>query len=418
MTLLRIAMIGQRGIPATYGGVEHHVEELGSRLAAFGHDVTVYCRTNYCQERALEHRGMRLRHLPTVGTKHLDTIVHSFLSTLDAVARRYDVIHYHALGPGLMAPLARMMTTARIVQTVHGMDNERAKWNRVGRNVLGLGAWTSARVPHETITVSRALADHYATIYGRRATAVPNGVAPGHGVAAHRIRDRWGLSAGGYVLFVGRLVPEKQPDVLLRAFAGVSGDLRLVIAGDSSHTDGYARTLREMAARDPRVVMPGYVYGDELAELYGNAAAFVLPSSLEGLPLTLLEAISFGCPVVASDIPPHREVLLRDGPGHRLVPAGDERALREALLATLEAPAAAVAAAAGLRETIMARYDWDAVAADTCAVYGRALGRPIAGMRTPPTEMAPLTGAPGGSPALSPAYPDLTRAAAMSTRGE
>lgn len=418
MTRLRIAMIGQRGIPATYGGVEHHVEELGSRLADFGHDVTVYCRTNYCPQRTREYRGMRLRHLPTVGTKHLDTLVHSLVSTLDAAGGRYDIIHYHALGPGLMAPLARMTTTARIVQTVHGMDNERAKWNRVGRSVLGLGAWTSARMPHETITVSRALADHYATHYGRQVTAVPNGVAPGHAVGSSRIRDRWGLFAGGYVLFVGRLVPEKQPDVLLRAFADVPGHLRLVIAGDSSHTDGYARTLRDLAARDPRVVMPGYVYGEELAELYGNAAAFVLPSSLEGLPLTLLEAISFGCPVVASDIPPHREVLRRDGPGRRLVPPGDERALRDAVIATLEARTSAVAAAAALRGQVMARYDWDAVAADTCAVYARALGRSIAGMRTGQTARSLPGEAPGGDAARRPSYPATPPAAAMSAHGE
>ena len=164
---MRIAMIGQRGIPATFGGVEHHVEELGSRLAERGHQVTVYSRSNYTSERQTIYRGMRPRYLPTVSSKHLDAIVHSTLSTVDAMLADADIVHYHAVGPGLPAVLPRYLSGAKVVLTVHGLDAERAKWSRSAQLVLRFGQWMSARVPDATIVVSRDLAHHFRDRYGR-----------------------------------------------------------------------------------------------------------------------------------------------------------------------------------------------------------------------------------------------------------
>jgi glycosyltransferase involved in cell wall biosynthesis len=374
---LRIAMIGQRGVPATFGGIEHHVEQLGSRLAARGHEVTVYCRTNYVADRASTYRGMRLRHLPTVGSKHLDAPVHSALSTVSALAARFDVVHYHALGPGLLAPLPRYLSRARVVQTIHGLDNQRAKWGWSAKALLGSAAWLSARVPDATIVVSSDLAEHYRSHYGRAALHVPNGVnRPACNPAPAEITARWGLRKGGYLLFVGRLVPEKAPDLLIRAFAALEADLRLVIAGDSCFTDRYTTSIRRQASADPRVILTGYVYGHPLAELYSNAAAFVLPSSLEGFPLTLLEAASYGTPVVASSLPPHVEVLGRDGPGRRLFPSGDTDGLVRALERCMEDRAAEVAGGAALREEVLRRYRWADVVEATERTYLRLLDRP------------------------------------------
>ena len=371
---LRVAMIGQRGVPATFGGVERHVEEIGSRLAAKGHEITVYSRTNYTTDRSDVYRGMRVRHLPTVPSKHLDAIVHSGLSTVAAMADRVDVVHYHAIGPGLPSFLPRALSRAKVVQTIHGRDAERAKWGGAARTVLRTGEWLSARVPDATIVVSRDLAETYRATYRRHTTVIPNGVDPGTRRPATSITERWGLTEGSYVLFVGRLVPEKAPDLLIRAFRDVPGDVRLVVAGGSSFTDEYVADLQRAAARDPRVLLAGYVYGDLLDELYTNAALFVLPSALEGLPLTLLEAASYGTPVLASSIPPHVEVLGEDAPGQRLVPSGSQAELTRALASTLEDREQERAGALVLKARILETYRWDDVAASTEDVYLEVVG--------------------------------------------
>ena len=372
---LRVAMIGQRGVPATFGGVEHHVEELGARLSARGHDVTVYCRSNYGTEHPSRYRGMRLRHLPTLPTKHLDAIAHSGVSTLAAIAAHHDIVHYHALGPGLVAPLPRAIGRARVVQTVHGLDDERAKWGRGAQSVLRTAQWMSARVPHATITVSKALADHYAARHDRSAVYIPNGVTVPTPRPATTIQGRFGITPGAYVLFVGRLVPEKAPDLLIEAYRHITGPTRLVIAGGSAYSDAYVAKLRELAEPDPRIVFTDYVYGNLLAELYTNAAAFVLPSRLEGLPLTLLEAASYGLPIVASNIPPHAEVLETEGPGQRLFQSGDVLGLAAALDRILEVPARERAGAETLRQRVVGSYRWDDVTSATEQLYFRILNR-------------------------------------------
>jgi glycosyltransferase involved in cell wall biosynthesis len=362
-------MIGSRGVPATFGGIEHHVEELGARLAARGNEVTVFCRTNYTGGGLDTHRGMRLRHLPTAGTKHLDAIAHSALATAVAMRQRFHVLHYHAIGPGIVAALPRYASRAGVVLTVHGRDDERAKWGRAARALLRAAAWSSARVPDATVVVSRDLERHYREAHGRQAVYVPNGAPAPRPCPPGPALARLGLRPGGYLLFVGRFVPEKAPDLLLRAYRAVPGQHRLVLAGGSSYTGGYVRALEAEAARDPRVVMAGYVYGAELDELYANAAAFVLPSLLEGLPLTLLEAAAHGTPVVVSGIPPHLEVVAAGGPGRRLVAPGDERSLADAIAAALADPVRERTGAAALRSHVLAAYDWDAAAAATEALY-------------------------------------------------
>jgi glycosyltransferase involved in cell wall biosynthesis len=372
---LRIAVIGTRGVPASEGGIERHVEELGSRLAARGHEVTVYCRTNYVQDRAPTYRGMLLKYVPAVGTKNLDFIAHSALSSVLALRRPPDIVHYHAIGSALVAPLPRYLTRSGIVLTVHGLDYARNKWGGAARATLKFAEGLSARVPHATITVSRALADHYTTKLGRTADYIANGVPEATIRPMGPIGDRLGLGGRRYFLFVGRLVPEKAPDLLIQAFARVQGDVRLVIAGSSGFTDAYAESLRRMAAADPRVIFAGGVYGAELAELYSNASAFVLPSSLEGLPITLLEALAHQAPVIVSDIAPHLEVVGDDGPGHRVVRQGDAGALAAAISAVLADPAREAAGSEYLSRHVALAYSWDAAADATERVYARVLDR-------------------------------------------
>ncbi len=372
---LRIAMVGQKGMPATYGGIERHVEEMSARLVALGHEVTVYCRNSYDAMPMDQYRGVRLRRAPTVASKHLDAIVHSGTATVAALKDRPDILHYHGIGPGLLAPLPRYLSRVRVVQTIHGLDNQRAKWSRAARVALGTAHWLSGYVPDVRIAVSRALATHYQDRFGRDTRYVPNGVADPRRVPAHQITTRFGLTTGGYLLLVGRLVPEKAADLLIRAFRRLPGEMKLAVVGGSSFTDEYVATLRAAAGDDPRIVFTGFAYGDMLAELYTNAAAFVQPSRLEGLPLTLLEAASYGLPVIASDIHPHVELLESDGPGHRLFRDGDEDDLLYALWRVLaDLPAERVGGSVhGAR--VRATYTWDAAARDIEQVYLRLAGK-------------------------------------------
>jgi glycosyltransferase involved in cell wall biosynthesis len=373
---LRIAMIGQRGVPATFGGIEHHVEEVGARLAARGHEVTVFCRRNYGAGRRSMHRGMRLRPLPTIGTKHLDAIVHSGVSTVAALPGAPDIIHYHAIGQGLVAPISRLFSSAKVVLTVHGPDAQQAKWSRAARAVLRVADWMSVHVPDETIVVAEALAQHYMRRYECATTLISNGVNELRPRPANEITRRYGLVPGRYFLFVGRLVPDKAADTLIRAFSRLTGDFRLVIVGGSSFTDGYVRSVRELAAADPRVDLTGYLYGGVLEELYTNAAAFVQPSLLEGLPLTVLEAASYGTPIIASDIPAHREILHDNGAGRRLFLPGDERQLASVMHMVATHLTGERQGAAKLRDRVLAAHDWDDVTDEIEKVYLRLVRSP------------------------------------------
>jgi glycosyltransferase involved in cell wall biosynthesis len=371
---MRIGMIGQKGLPATYGGIEHHVEQIAQRLAARGHHVTVFSRRSYSQHADGLYRGIDLRTTPTIASKHLDALVHSATSTAVAVASGCDVIHFHAIGPGLVAPAAKAASHAVIVQTIHGLDFERAKWGRAASAVLKSAHWISGHVPDRTVVVSKTLQEHYRETFGRASTYIPNGVTHRSPVADSIIRERFGLSPGDYLLSVGRLVPEKGLDLMLQAYRDVPGDRKLVIVGDSSFTDGYTRLLHQLAAQDPRVVFTGYLYGDALAAMYQHAGLFVLPSLVEGLPLTLLEAVSSGLPVVASDIGPHIEVLGGvGGTGRYLFSSGDVGSLCSALKAAVLTAESDRESMRHFQEDVLARYSWDSAALALEGLYLEAL---------------------------------------------
>lgn len=356
---LSIAMIGQKGLPATYGGIEHAVSETGRRLAQRGHRVTVYNRRSYGPLPDSPYLGMKIVSAPTVASKHLDAIVHSASCTVKALASRHDVVHYHALGPGLLSPLPRYLSRSKVVLTVHGLDQERKKWGAGAKTVLQLGHWVSGRVPDRTVVVSETLRLHYAARFAQAVDYIPNGVnAATQGEASHL--EQFDLAPGKYLLFVGRIVPEKAPDLMLEAFRHVPGDVRFAVVGDSSWTDAYTRQVRELAAQDPRVVLTGYQYGECLSSLYAHAGAFVQPSSVEGLPLTLLEAISHAVPVLASDIGPHLEILGPvQGAGHATFRVGDAGDLARCMRQMLAGLGEARLGASVLRARVLGRYDWD-----------------------------------------------------------
>jgi glycosyltransferase involved in cell wall biosynthesis len=373
---LRVAMIGSRGVPARYGGVETAVEELSASLVERGLDVTVFCRADPNHPAPAVHRGIRCRYVPTIEGKHSGTFVHAAACTLRTAGRSFDLVHFHAMGPTLFAPLPRWIGRRPVVATVQGRDDQRAKWGLVAKTVLGLAARTSAHVPHETIVVSRQLQDEFRRDFGQDTTYIPNGIAPSPLVPdPDRVPAQFGLVPGRYLLVVGRVVPEKAFDVLVRAYRDVPGDVPLVVVGPAEPSP-FADSVRELAAGDPRVRMLGPVYGDDMKALWQGALAFVQPSHLEGLPLVLLEAASHGLPVVVSDIGPHVEVVgAASRPGRRVFPRGDVAALTAALTDLLAAPEADRAAAPDLRTAVLRDYSWQSVTDATLEVYERAQHR-------------------------------------------
>lgn len=370
---MRIAMVGHKRYGSREGGVEVVVTELARRMAALGHEVTCYDRAGSdvmtgedpgAGERVVD--GVRVVPVRTVDRRGLAALSSSYFATRAAIKDKPDVIHYHAEGPCVWLPLARR-AGIRTVATVHGLDWKRAKWGKVASACIKAGERAAAAGADALVVLSEGVRRYFREAYGREAVFIPNGVGLKEQLPAKAIRERWGLEGGSYVLYLGRLVPEKRPELLVGAFGGLDTQKRLVIAGGGSDTPAYEARLRALAAGDPRVLFTGFVEGRALEELYSNACAFALPSDLEGMPMGLLEAMAHGRCCVTSDIPECADVLAGTGV---TFPRGDAAALREALAAVLSDPARAGALGEAARERVAAEYDWDVVVERTLAVYG------------------------------------------------
>jgi len=376
---MRVAVIGCRGMPGVNGGIERHVEELYPRLVERGVSVTVYARSAYCQgDEACG--GVRVVSLDCLSGRYTEAITHTARSMWHARHGGYDLLHVHAIGPGLVLPFASPLGFRRSVLTFHALDYERAKWGRGAKAVLRISEHVAVKCATEVIAVSRSGSRHLEGKYRREIRYIPNGPGKLTRRPPGQLLRRLGLQGGDYVLFVGRLIPEKCPDDLVAAITDLP-DLKVVFAGDSSHTDEYTNRLRSAAGT--QAIFPGYMYGSDLEELYSSALAYVLPSEVEGLSISLLEALAFGLPVVVSDIPGNVEAL-GDPPAGLVYPLRDRRALAAALkrLAGSSELRRDLGAQAVARVELV--YDWEAIADQTLAVYERALGRPGPARQTGP----------------------------------
>lgn len=359
---MRIAMVGSKGIPATWGGVERHVEEISKRLVAMGHEVTVYCRPYYTATSDRYYEGVRLVKLPTVQSKNLDAIAHTFVSTMHAICRRYDIVHYHAIGPSSLSLLPRI-SGKKIVATVHGLDWQREKWAGKAKTFLKFGEYASVKFPHRTIAVSRYLKGYLEEKYSRPVDYIPNAVLDPVFLRPNKIHE-YGVGERDYLLFVARLVPEKGCHFLLDAYKRLNPDMKLIIAGGSSHSDDYVEELRKHAS--DKIIFTGYVFGETLQELYSNAYCYVHPSTIEGLPFTLLEAASYGNCVIASDIPPNAEVVEDTGV---LFKTQDVDDLHSRLSQIISQPELARSLGEKARTAGLAEYNYDSVTQRTEEVY-------------------------------------------------
>jgi len=367
---MKIYFIGQKGIPAKLGGVEHHVEELSVRLAQAGHEVYVYVRPNYTSDGLKEYKGVRLLSLPSIATKHLDAITHTFRATIDVLKKDADIIHYHSIGPSSLLWIIKLFKPrVPVISTFHSKCYTHKKWGRLARACLRFGEMVSCLIADETITVSQSLAKYARKRYGKETVYIPNGAPVAEKASARKIK-KWGLEKDNYILNVSRFVKHKGIHHLIRAYNRVKTDKKLVITGEGFFSGDYARELETLANGNKNIIFTGPQTGRMLRELFSNACLFVQPSESEGLSITLLEAMSYEKAVLVSDIPENLEAVGRtgfffknknaDGLAEKLnyiLGHSEEVATREILG----------------KERVDKFYNWEDISRLTINLYGRAI---------------------------------------------
>lgn len=366
---MKIAMIGHKDFPSRAGGIEVVVYELATRLVKRGWEVTVYNRERRRGENHGYVAGVEIYRCATPKNQNLNALIYSITATFKALTKRYDLIHYHALGPSVMILLARLFGQ-KTVATVHGLDWQRSKWNRLASLYLKFGEWVIAHYAHEIIVLTPNEQRYFLATYGRETNLVQNAVTPITPYEPQQICAEYGIDRNEYVLYLGRLVPEKGVHLLIEAFLRCDTDKKLVIAGQVPDDD-YGRSLWALAGGSDRIIFTGFVSGRMLGELYGNCALYVLPSDVEGMALTLLEAMSAGARCLTSDIPENTAVLRDFGYTFK---SGDRESLYENLSAAL-AENGENPRRQEQREYIAKSYHYNAVVEKTEIVYNKALSR-------------------------------------------
>ena len=369
---LKIAMIGHKRIPSREGGVEIVVDELSTRLVKLGCRVDAYNRYGYHvsgkefdEKRDKYYNGVRIYTIPTPSSSSLNAIVYAFLATIRALFGRYDVIHFHAEGPCTMLWIPKIFGI-RVVATIHGLDWQRAKWGNLATRVLKTGEKIAVRCADEIIVLSEGMQEYFKKEYGRDTTYIPNGINRPEKKEIHLIREKYGLEKCGYILFLARIVPEKGLHYLIEAYKQINTDIRLVIAGGSSHSHEYMEQISAMAAEDPRILMTGFVQGEILEELYSNAYCFVLPSDVEVMAISLLEALSYGNCCLVSDIEENLETVQDKACVFR---KGDVADLRDKLKDLLNNEEKVARYREESADYVCSRFRWDDVTAQTLRLY-------------------------------------------------
>ena len=367
---MKIAMLGHKRIPSREGGVEVVVEELATRMVERGHQVVAYNRKGKhvsdekysVDTHTSVYKGIKIVQVPTVEKKGLNALIYSVLATFRAIFGKYDVIHFHAEGPCAMLWLPKLFGIYTVA-TIHGLDWQRAKLGGLATRYLKFGEKMAAKKADRLIVLSRNMQQYFMEQYQRETIYIPNGVAIPQLRESKEITKKFGLQGNDYILFLARIVPEKGVHYLLEAFRQIDTDLKLVIAGGSSHSADYYQEIAEMASQDERVVMTGFVQGQLLEELYSNCSVYILPSDVEGMPISLLEALAYGRSCLVSDIPENKELA---GSHANYFMHGDVADLKEKLNALL-------IKGAGMQEENIAyvrdTFDWEKVVDQTLALY-------------------------------------------------
>jgi len=302
---MRIAIMGIRGIPANYGGFETFAEELGPRLADMGHDVTVYGRSNTIDYDGDTYKGVRLVILPTIAHKYLDTVAHTFISTLHALKEGYDVVLICNSANAFCSWIPRLMGQ-KVVLNVDGLEWKRAKWNKLGQWVYKTSEWLATFLPNEIVTDARDIEKYYMEKYKAKSVFITYG-APVDKVPGKTVLEKYGVKPQNYVLYVSRFEPENNPHKVVEAFEKVNTDKKLVMVGDAPYSDSFIEKLK--STKDERIIFTGYVFGEGYREFQSNAYFYVQATEVGGTHPALLEGMGHGNCILANDVPEHREVL-------------------------------------------------------------------------------------------------------------
>lgn len=371
--LFKIAMFGHKHIPSREGGVEIVVGELATRMAKLGHSVTCYNRSGRFAGEATannlkkgQYNGVKVRSVLTIDVKGLAAATSSFFAAIRCIFSSAEIVHIHAEGPALMSFLPKLFGK-KVIVTVHGLDWQREKWKSgFGAKYIKLGEKSAVKFADEIIVLSQGEKEYFKKAYGRDVVRIPNGVERPQLAKANLITEKFSLLKDGYILFLGRLVPEKGAHYLIEAFKSVKTDKKLVVAGGTSDTDGYVSEIKRLAEGDDRIIFTGFVEGQMMNELYSNAYIYTLPSSLEGMPLSLLEAMSYGNACLVSDIPECAEVVEDKGEVVHMENAED---LKMALQKLCDNPEIVDKYKAEAADYICQKYSWDDVALKTLELY-------------------------------------------------
>ena len=314
---MKIAMLGHKRIPSREGGVEIVVEELATRMVEKKNMVVVYNRkgknvqdknADKDKKKLKEYKGVKIKTIPTINKKGIDALLYSFFASIVVAFKKYDVIHYHAEGPCAMLWIPKIFRK-KIVVTIHGLDWQRSKWGGFATKYIKFGEKMAAKYADKIIVLSKGVQEYFKDTYNRDTVFIPNGVNKPEIRKSNIIKEKYGLDKNDYILFLARIVPEKGLHYLIEAFKQLNTNKKLVIAGGASHTNEYLEKIKEMVKDDKRIIMTGFVQGQELEELYSNCYLYCLPSDIEGMPLSLLEAMSYGNKCLVSNIEENTQVV-------------------------------------------------------------------------------------------------------------
>ena len=373
---MKIAMIGQKRIPSREGGVEIVVEELSTRMAKLGCDVTVYNRSgkhaldkSQKNKNLKEYKNVKIKRVLTIDKKGLAAMTSSFFGTFKILFSNADIVHYHAEGPCAMIPIIKFLSNKRIIVTIHGLDWQRAKWGGFATKYIKFGEKMAVKYADEIIVLSENVKNYFKENYNRNTHFIPNGVNKPKILKAKEIKDKYNLSKDSYILFLGRIVPEKGIHYLIDAYQKINTNKKLVIAGGASDTDDYYQELKEKSKNNENIIFTGFVQGTELAELYSNAYIYCLPSDLEGMPLSLLEAMSYGNCCLTSDIDECSEVLEDKGVIFKKTDITD---LADKLKKLCNDNNLVRKYKDESQKFILNKYNWDEVTKSTLAIYKKS----------------------------------------------
>ena len=371
--ILKVAMIGHKHVPSREGGVEIVVEELSTRMAKKGIDVTCYNRSGKHAldkkqevENIKEYNGVKLKKVLTIDKKGLAAMTSSFFGSIRILFSKNNVVHFHAEGPSAMIPRIKLFSKKRIVVTIHGLDWQRAKWGGFATKYIKFGEKMAVKYSDEIMVLSENVQKYFKEKYNRDTNFIPNGVNEPEIKEANIIKEKFDLNKDNYILFLGRIVPEKGIHYLIDAYKQIYTDKKLVIAGGASDTNSYYQDIKDNSKNNENIMFTGFIQGQELQELYSNAYIYVLPSDLEGMPLSLLEAMSYKNCCLTSDIPECKMVMEDNGVTFKKSDVND---LKEKLQYLVDNVDVVNGYKNKSQEYVLRKYNWDEVLDKTLKLY-------------------------------------------------